>query len=189
MKLILTSIQGSQIVRFIISATSTCFESVWVSYLRQRPMRRWFSIYYSINVSYHTYEGTKLVRSSLIRLLLCMSHLCLYWPFLLSQSNPLCHLHFLLLVRTRFLPLAQIERTFSSGGVLLISYCTYAHKSLFLSSRAGKAAENKRSCSPVLFPGGAVRSSLLPHLIPASHSISAVIQTYGIANASYQSGR
>lgn len=63
-----------------------------------------------------------------------------------------CRLPFLLLARRRFLPHTQIDHTFSSSGILLISHCKYWDKSLFSSGRAEKAAGDKQSHSSVLFP-------------------------------------
>lgn len=62
---------------------------------------------------------------------------------LFKQSNP----------SIIFTTLTNRSFIHSAAAASASAHCTYTDKSLLLSTGAEKSAENKRSCSPVLFPG------------------------------------
>lgn len=106
----------------------------------------------------------------------------MYSHNLISRSSILSALHSL-----EISPHTQ----FSSGSILLISQCTYRNKSLFLSIRVEK--KQLRTSDHALQSYFRGKSVLL--LAPSPHpcqpsicSIRAAIQSYGIANAFYQTG-
>lgn len=143
---------------------------MWI--LSQRPMRKWFSIYYAINMKYHTYEGMKLIESSLIRsCCFPMSLLCLLWPSLFSQSNPSVICTFCSSLAGDFTPHAD-RSDIQQRRRHLVNISLHKHRQIPLFEKKKKKSswEQAITLSPVLFSSSRLPRLLLPASPPSARS-------------------
>lgn len=138
-------------------------------------MSRWFSVYYAIS--------EEPAHRSLAVL---VSHGPFHPPNLIPLSSALSAL-----LPQETPPRTQMDQTFSSSGILLISHCKYRDKSFFLvwSEPQKPPRTNNHGLQPYFLRSRVLLLPSSPPRWPSLRSIRAAIRKYGIANASYQARR